>query len=108
MTETEIKKIVNVTVNQLLKDNMLKYSDSVIYDKMSESLREYYVKGDNELLKLALDVVSTDPYYELLEMYYRDNITLEQIADVKYLDISTVVRNKKRLCIKLFEIMESL
>ena len=108
MTETEIKKIVNVTVNQLLKDNMLKYSDSVIYDKMSESLRGYYSEGSNELLRLALDIVRTDPYYELLELYYRDNMTLEQIAEARYLDISTVVRNKKRLCIKLFEIMESL
>lgn len=107
MTSDEVKEVVKTTINELLKERMIKYNDNIIYDKMSEMLRAYYNKP-YESMTLALSQLVADPYYELLEMYYRDNLTLEQIAECKYLDISTVVRNKKRLCIKLFEVLESL
>jgi DNA-directed RNA polymerase specialized sigma subunit len=36
-------------------------------------------------------------------MYYEDGETIENIADMMKIDVSTVVRNKKKLCLKIYD-----
>ena len=104
MNDLDVKRIVSDTVNELLKDNMIRYSDIIIYERMSERLREHYKKCD-PLVAEALSKLTDHQYYEVLEMYYGDNCTLEFIAEEFDVDISTIVRNKKALCIKIFNMI---
>ena len=103
MQKTEVKEVVSETLNQLLKGNMIKYSDLIICDQIGERLKIHYKEYD-ESLAVALEQLKSHPYYGVLEMYYRDNMTLEQISETYYCDLSTIQRNKKHLCIKLFEL----
>lgn len=104
MTQNEIKTVVSETVNELLAQSMIKYSDVVIYEKMSDKLREHYIKPDPDVTQ-ALSQMKDMAYYEILEMYYKHNWTLESIAEDLGVDISTITRNKKSLCIKLFNLI---
>lgn len=104
MTENNIKAVVKETVNELLSQDMLKYSDLIIYERMSDRLREHY-KTPETSIDQALDQLKYHPYYEVLQMYYGDNMTLEEIAEDYDVDISTIVRNKKSLCIKIFNLI---
>lgn len=104
MTDEHIKTVVNETIDQLLGNSMIKYSDLVIYDRMSERLREHY-KEPKPLISHALNELIEHPYYDVLEMYYKKNMTLEAIAEEYDVDISTIVRNKKALCIKIFKLI---
>lgn len=105
MKDQQIKEIVNETLEQLLKGNMLKYNDLIIYERVSAQLKEYYKSATpDERITIALTQLRSHAYYDVLEMYYKDNMTLEQVAEAMYCDISTVVRNKKYLCLKIFEL----
>lgn len=105
MKENDIKKVVAGTVDILLHKGLIKYSDAIIYERMGERLKGHYKKPDM-LISQALEQMKNDRYFEILAMYYKDNMTLEGIAEELGVDISTVVRNKKSLCIKLFELAQ--
>ena len=104
MTDEYTKGIVAETINQLLSNSMIKYGDLVIYDRISERLREHYKKPE-PLISNALSQLIEHPYYDVLEMYYKKNMTLEAIAEEYDVDISTIVRNKKMLCIRIFKLI---
>lgn len=103
MNDTDVKTVVAETLDQLLHGKMIKYNDLVVYERMSEKLRAHYNSAD-PLISCALEQLTAHPYFKILEMYYRDNMTLEEIAESYYCDVSTIVRNKKYLCIKVFEL----
>lgn len=103
MNDAEVKSVVAETLDQLLHGKMIKYNDLVVYERMSEKLRAHYKCAD-PLIDCALEQLRSHTYYGVLEMYYRDNMTLEEIAEHYYCDVSTIVRNKKYLCIKVFEL----
>lgn len=106
MTDENIKSVVKETVNELLGNSMIKYSELIIYEQIGERLREYYKEpGKDPDIAKALSQIKDHHYYNVLEMYYKDNRTLESIADKCYVDISTIVRNKKALCIKIFNLI---
>lgn len=104
MNDIEVKQVVNETINQLLNGNMIKYSDLVIYERISDMLREHY-KVHNDDIARALEQLRDHPYYNILELYYKDNLTLEQVAEKCNCDLTTVHRNKKSLCIKIFRLI---
>lgn len=103
MTDKEVKEVVKITVDTLLKEYMIS-SDSISYGSVDKQLREHY-KNPSTLITQALEQLVDHPYYDILELYYRDNWTLEAIAEDYDVDISTIVRNKKRLCIKIFNLI---
>lgn len=49
------------------------------------------------LIERSMELLSKDPYYNILEMRYFDNRTLEDIAAYFNCDTSTVSRNRSRL-----------
>mgnify|MGYP003465036329 CR=1 FL=1 len=57
-------------------------------------------------LKTALEVFRNDMYIDIINLYYRDGETIERIAEELDVDISTVTRNKKRLCLSLYNALE--
>lgn len=104
MLQEDVKNIVIATVDVLLKDDMIKNGDQIMYERMSLQLREHY-NTPNRVIAEALDKLKDRRYYDVLRLYYKDNLTLEQIAELYNCDICTITRNKKQLCIKLFKII---
>ena len=104
MTNNDIKSVVKETLDQLLSGNMLKYNDMIILDQMGEILKAHYNKPDPEITQ-ALESIKNDYYYGVLEGYYREGLTLERLSEKYNADISTIMRNKKRLCIQIYKLI---
>ena len=107
MTEEEKKEIrqyIDEAIDRALdhKKRHMKESSRVRYAEVSSILFNYYREDmeDDDISK-ALAELRSDAYYEILPLYYSEQMTIENLA-VKYgVDISTIVRNKKRLCLEL-------
>lgn len=105
MTDEHVKAVVKETIDALLGESMIKYSDMIIYEQISDRLREYYKTGDDPVLERALEKLKNHPHINLLDDYYRDNLTLEHIAEIYRVEVRTVSRWKKNLCIKIYKTM---
>lgn len=49
------------------------------------------------IIEQALRSIEDDPYYSIIEMFYFENKTREQIAEFYDVEEKTITRNKKRL-----------
>lgn len=104
MDETEVKKIVRQTIKELMKQELLKDAVGIAYKEISERLQRFYAPyavEDKELSE-AIDQLKGDKYRHILWMFYRDGYTVEEIAEKLDVDVRTISRNKKRLCIELY------
>lgn len=107
MTEAEIKLIVRATVNELKKANLLKDTMGYICSEVSKQLYNYYKRGYNsETVEPVLDKLHEDVYFDIIPMYYREQKTIEDIADRFGADNSTISRNKKRLCMEIYNAIQ--
>ena len=103
MTREEIRQVVNECLNELEKRRIIKDMRAVVYEEMNQRLFAYYQGGANDPeVTAAIEDLDGDLYLGILPYYYRDRYTIEQIADLMAVDVSTIVRNKKRLCISLY------
>ena len=115
MTEKERKEIeryidlaVERTIRAFKSEGMTKEVDDLAYGSMSLALKQYYGKSGelfseaNGKLNAALDNIVDDLYFSIIPMYFEDGMTIEQIAEAFGVDVSTIVRNKKRLCLKIY------
>lgn len=107
MTDEHIKSVVRETVDVLLGDSMIKYSDMIIYERMSDRLREYYKTGNDDQLAQALERLKDHPHISIIEDYYKNNFTLEAMANDRDVDVRTISRRKKNLCLRLYKLIES-
>ena len=110
MTDEELKAYIDLTVNgairQLADDGLIKKQSDIKYAKVAKRLYEFYQSqetGVDETMLNALTQISDDTYFRIIPMYYRDQITIEALAVDFGVDISTIVRNKKRLCLKVYD-----
>ncbi|ODM27620.1 hypothetical protein A7W90_16150 [Clostridium sp. Bc-iso-3] len=78
-----------------------KYDNSE--DEYLESRRGSMERTKREIQRIekALDVVKEDAYYDIIELKYFDNHTIEYIAEHFDKDETTIRRNKNRLINKL-------
>ena len=83
---------------------MFKYNDLIVYEQIGERLRQHYRECD-VIIQKAIDQLTDDRYIDVLEFYYKNEYTLEYIAEIFDVDVSTIVRNKKNLCLKIFELI---
>ena len=103
LIDQKIEFIVNRTVEELQRRGMLKSSDDIQYADTCQLLKEYYKKGSVEnSLTYAIQAQRFDPYFSVIPLYFRDGKTLEAIAEALGVDVSTIVRNKKRLCLAIY------
>lgn len=94
------------TVMQLKAAGALKDNNSIIHREISKALRSYYQNGqENKDLENALDQLKDDAYIDIIPLYYYSGNTIEHIAAAYDVDISTITRNKKRLCYEIYELM---
>lgn len=104
MNQEEVREVVRLTIDQLLAEDLIdkyKYINKVI----SKRLEEFFItKNDRELVH-ALNLLSDNPYIDIIYLQYRDGKTLEFIAEYFDVDVSTIKRNKKALIEKLYKML---
>lgn len=101
-----IKEVVRETIAELKRSGMLKNQNEVAYSEISATLRAFYRADKPQNIKAALKEIESDPYYEIIPLYFQQDFTNEKIAEILDVEISTVVRNKKRLCLAIYEIAQ--
>ena len=111
MKKDEIEAIVEAavvkTVRELRKNGLLKRSDDVAYNEIGARLYEYYRIPDNDPeMAAALAAIQSDPYADVLKWFYRDHKSIDETADRVPCDRVTALRNKKRLCLRLYQILQ--
>lgn len=107
MIDKEIQRIVELTVKKTIaefkKNGLLKDTENVAYSDASAILSSYYKTDKKEAsITYAIQGIRFDPYARIIPMYYEQSKTLETIAEELGVDVSTVVRNKKRLCLAIY------
>ena len=108
MNAEQIKQIVKETVSELKRQGMLQNDINVKYKEASDILKQYYLAEETEpgfmpQVGEALCALTKDPYYSIIPLYYCHLYTIERIAELLEVEVSTVTRNKKRLCIAFYD-----
>lgn len=106
MTDEEIKKVVRMTVKAMKKEGMTKEFSDVMFEEMSKKLFYHFNEGYSEDIAKALNDIKTDIYYSIIPMYYGKRMTHETIAEKMGVEVSTITRNKKRLCIEIYRMLD--
>lgn len=97
---------VKRTVYELKKAGALRSNDSISYSEVSRALSDYYRSGqDNAEIKQALEAISADEYARVIPLYYGAGMTLEAVAMELGVDVTTIARNKKRLCLDIYTML---
>lgn len=109
MTVDEIKKIVSLTVDEMIQRQLLytnrdyrhilKVVDAKLYTFFSH-------KGKCPEIGTILRSLSNDPYIDVIFFQYRDRLTMEEIAEEFGKDVSTIKRNKKRIVTAIYKALE--
>lgn len=102
LDETEVKRIVQMTIMELKKQELLRDVESVAYKGISERLFRYYLGYNDDDLKAVLREMEGDRYFDIILLFYCEGHTVEQIAEQLDVDMRTVSRNKKRLCLEIY------
>lgn len=108
MTDDEIKAYIDTAINRSIqaykREGMLKESEAAAYTDANAILLNYYATGktDNSIT-YAINGMRFDQYFQIIPLYYDEQVKIEQIAERMGVDVSTVVRNKKRLCLEIYK-----
>lgn len=107
MSQEDIREIVRLTINELAKRKMLKLENynSMLY-QVEPKLKEFFKNKKDKKLRHILSQLSDDPYIDVIYLQYRDNKTLDKIAEYMEKDVSTIKRNKKRIIMSIYEMLE--
>lgn len=101
-----IRETVRETVKELRSQGMTKDEEDANYRDVSEMLRDYYRNGQKDKqITYALQSLRFEPYFGILEKYYKHNEKMDNIASDFEVDISTVFRKKRELCLKLYRVL---
>ena len=107
MTPEQIREIVKITLDELTARKLIKDDYPVILSEVERKLKAFfYSKGDATGVSHALNHLSDDPYIDIIFLHYRDEATLEWIAEAMDREVSTIKRNKKRLVKRIYELLE--
>lgn len=107
MPDDQVKKLIEMTVqasiSQLKKSGLLKDTENVAYSDASHMIASFYDSGEKDQnLAYAIAGLRFDPYYKIIPLYFKEKKTVEAIAEELEVDITTVFRNKKRLCLSIY------
>lgn len=106
MTQSQIREIVKMTIEELTKSKQLNLDNyQTILRRVEVNLYQYF-DNKSDSVKYALRYLSDDPYIDIIFLHYRDGKTLEWIAEYLKKDVSTIKRNKKRLILNINELLE--
>lgn len=112
MTTNQIENIIDRTVKRAVQElkssGFIKKQSEMIYKESSKRLYNFYQGKEDPELERVLSDLGRDFYYEIIPLFYNDELTIEAIARHFNVDASTVTRNKKRLCIEIYEMLGDL
>ena len=111
MTDQKLESIIDRAVDKTFKKfrdhGALKSHSEIIYREISKKLKDYYILPEaDSRMSNALAQLQNDRFYTIIPKFYGSDHTLEEVAQDLSVDISTITRNKKRLCIEIYELME--
>lgn len=105
--KTIINDTVNATVLKMKMAGLLKDNRKTAIEKLEELLRNYpifkEITDQEYTIKLvakvdeALEKISNDPYFDVIRMFYFENLTREYIASEFGCTETTISRNKTKL-----------
>lgn len=106
MTPEQIREIVRITLDELANTGNVNM-DKVRYETkkkiVEKKIKDFFNdKGDGNGISSALKILSDDAYIDIIYLQYRDGKTIEFIAEVLEKDVSTILRNKKRLIKEIY------
>ena len=108
MTKNEIREVVKLTIEELDRRGRLKkleYQD--VLKVLDNRLYKFFNSTERDKsLSYALRQIADDSYIDIIYLQYRDKQTIEAIAEYFEKDVSTIKRNKKRLMLSLYELVE--
>lgn len=103
----EIKKIVAETIRQLKKEGILKSETEISYHEISARLRQYFRDGETDPeVAGAIEKLKDDPYIKIIPLFFRYGYTIEAIAETLGTEPRTIYRNKKRLSLRIHDLLE--
>lgn len=111
-----IEDTVNETILRLKASGIIRDTEKTPQQKTEELLKNYNafsLSGEPAAEKMilqieaALHMISEDPYYSVITMYYIEGLTREDIADALDTSVTTVSRNKTRLIKRLSAVLFS-
>ena len=107
MSDEEIKKYIDITIKKTIlefkKSGILKASENAAYSDASEMIAGYFKNGKTDAnITYAIQGLRFDPYFRIIDLYFEKGLTIERIAEEFGVDVSTIVRNKKRLCLSVY------
>ena len=104
--KTLIRETVQETIREMRTQGMTKGEEDANYRDVSETLREYYRNGEKDKqITYALQSIRFEPYFGIIEKYYKHNEKMENIALDFEVDISTIFRKKRELCLKIYRVL---
>lgn len=106
MEKGEVQAIVMQTIRELKRQGLLEDNYTIALKETEPIIREFFNKKSNKEIESFLTTYSDDLYIDIIYLHYRDNITIERIAELMNKDVSTIKRNKKRLIMKMYKLME--
>lgn len=109
MTPAEIREVVKITLDELTQRKYIKPDYQTILKSVEAKLKLFFNnKGDGTNIGYILRQLVDDTYIDVILLHYRDGKTLEFIAEAMGVHVSTVKRNKQRLIIKIYNMLEDL
>lgn len=108
MTPEQIREVVKITIDELTQRKLIQDDYPLILKVVERELHNFFNDETCKCVNLAraLRQLSDDPYIDIIFLQYRDGKTLEWIAEYMDKHEVTIKRNKKRLIIKIYELLE--
>ena len=107
MTPDQIREIVKVTLDELTARKLIKDDYPYILKDVEKKLLDFFNNnGDGNGVSTALKQLLDDPYIDIIFLQYRDGKTVEWVAEYMDVEVRTIMRNKKRLINRIYELLE--
>lgn len=106
MTPEQIREVVKMTLDELTERKLVKEDYPVILKVVEGRLVSFFNGVTDKNVSYALNQLIDDKYIDIIFLSYRDGKTLEWIAEAMNVEVRTVLRNKKRLISKIYELLE--
>lgn len=108
MTPDEIREVVKLTIDELVNKSILSIDTyQTILKEVDPKLYDYFKsKANTSAVSYAIRQLLNDQYIDIIFLQYRDGKTLEDIAYLLNKDVSTIKRNKKRLILRLYSLLD--
>lgn len=107
MTPEQIREVVKMTVDELTQRKLIKDEYPIILKIVERKLTDFFNnRGDGNGVSYALNQLIDDKYIDIIFLQYRDGKTVEWIAEAMNVEVRTILRNKKRLIYRIYELSE--